>query len=136
LSNTRHGKNPGEQIMAIVPLNSFADVQRFIDQTLSQNNEQGGVKFSPHKAFWTSLTYDDFVNGNVPNVSDPKTGNPIPILVKGNSAQSNLIAALQGSGPIFGPGSKIGRMPANGPIFFSTDQINSIAAWIDNGCPQ
>jgi hypothetical protein len=29
-----------------------------------------------------------------------------------------------------------GRMPANGPPFFSDDDIATIAAWIDNGCPQ
>lgn len=122
--------------MAITPLNSFADVQQFISQILTQNNEQGGVNFSPHKAFWNALSYDQFVNGNVPHVSDPTTGNPMPVLVKGNSAQSNLILALQGSGPIFGPGGTIERMPGNGPPFFTADQINSIAAWIDNGCPQ
>lgn len=122
--------------MAVTPLNSFADVQQFITQILSQNHEQGPVPFSPHKAFWNTLTYDQFVNGNVPGVRAPGTGNPMPILVKGNSAQSNLILALQGSGPIFGPDGAIGQMPANGPPFFSPDQIASIAAWIDSGCPQ
>jgi len=121
--------------MAITPLHSFAAVQSFISQLLSQNKEQGGVGFSPHKAFWKTLTYDQFVNGNVPGVSDPNTGKPIPILVKGNSAQSNLILALQGIGPIFGP-AQFGQMPANGPPFFSADEIASIAAWIDSGCPQ
>jgi hypothetical protein len=122
--------------MTITPLNSFADVQQFINQVLSQNGEQGGVPNSPHKAFWSTLTYDQFVNGNVPGVTDPNTGNPMPILVKGNSAQSNLILALQGDGPIFGPNGAIGQMPANGPPFFSADQVSSIAAWIDKGCPQ
>ena len=86
--------------MAVTPLNSFVDVQRFIDQILTQNNEQGDIPNSPHKAFWSTLTYDRFVNGNVPGVTDPNTGNPMPILIKGNSAQSNLILSLQGSGPI------------------------------------
>lgn len=121
--------------MATSPLNSFADVQQFIAQILSQNNEQGAVPFSPHKAFWTSLTYEQFVDGNVPGVTDPNTGNPMPILVKGNSTQSNIILALQGGGPIFGPDGAIGKMPANGPPFFSADQIASIATWIDKGCP-
>jgi hypothetical protein len=121
--------------MAITPLNSFADVQKFITQVLSQNNELGGAQFAPHKAFWNNLTYDQFVNGSVPGVSDPSTGNPVPILMKGSSAQSNIILALQGSGP-FNPGGSFEQMPANGPPYFSPDQINSIAAWIDNGCPQ
>src|ERR1700692_4434656 len=84
----------------------------------------------------TSLTYDQFVNGNVPGVTDPTTNLPMPVLVKGNSANSNLIMALQGIGAAFGPDSEIGQMPANGPPFFTADQIASIAAWIDNGCPQ
>jgi hypothetical protein len=121
--------------MAITPLNSFADVQAFIDQVLSQNGEQSGLGFSPHKAFWDNLTYDQFVNGSVPGVSDPDTGQPMPILVKGNSAQSNIILALQGSGPAFGP-NQFGQMPANGPPYFTADQIASIAMWIDSGCPQ
>jgi hypothetical protein len=122
--------------MDITPLNSFLAVQQFIDQILSQNEEQGGLRFAPHKAFWTALSYDQFVNGDVPGVSDPNTGDPIPILLKGNSAQSNLILALQGSGPLFGSGGSINQMPANGPPFFTSDQINSIAAWIDQGCPE
>jgi hypothetical protein len=122
--------------MTMTPLNSFADVQQFISQALSQNNEQDAVPFSPDKAFWSALTYDQFVNGNVPGVTDPNTGNPMPILVKGNSVQSNLILALQGGGPLFGPNGAIGQMRANGPPYFSEDQIASIAAWIDKGCPQ
>jgi len=127
--------------MAITLLNSFLDVQNFIDQILTQNGEQGGVPSSPHKAFWRTLTYDQFVGGNVPgNVTD-QNGQPIPILVKGNSAISNLILSLQGQGPIFGPDGSIERMPANadppgGPPFFTADQIASIAAWIDKGCPK
>jgi hypothetical protein len=122
--------------MAITPLNSFADIQNFIDGVLAQNGEQGGVPHSPHKAFWRTLNYDQFLTGNVPGVTDPNTGQPMPILVKGKSAESNLILSLQGQGPIFGPDGPIGQMPANGPPFFTADQIASIAAWIDNGCPE
>jgi hypothetical protein len=121
--------------MAITSLNSFADVQQFIKRILIQNGEQGGVAGAPHKGFWSTLSYNDFVNGNVPGVTDPDTGAPMPILVKGNAAQSNLILALQGTGPIFGADGAYGQMPANGPPFFSDDQINSIGAWINNGCP-
>ncbi len=122
--------------MAITPLNSFAEVQQFITQILTQNGEQGGVGTSPHKAFWNTLSYDEFVNGNVPGVTDPNTGKPMPILVKGDSSRSNLIFSLLGLGPIFGSNGAIGQMPANGPPFFTCDQVLSIAAWIDNGCPK
>jgi hypothetical protein len=122
--------------VAIKKLDHYADVQQFIASILTANNQ--GWTHSPHKNFWETMTYDQFVNGNVPHVSDPDTGSPMPILVKGNSAQSNLIMSLRGTaGTAFDPTtSSIGRMPANGPPFFTDDQINSIADWIDRGCPQ
>lgn len=122
---------------AVTPLNSFAEVQNFITQVLTQNGEASGVATSPHGSFWTTLSYQDFVTGNVPHVTDPNSGQPIPILVKGDSAHSNLILSLQGKGPLFDPvvGS-IGQMPANGPPMFTDQQIASIAAWIDAGCPE
>jgi hypothetical protein len=124
----------GENTMAITPLGSFAAVQQFITQVLTQNGDIGKLGGSPHGAFWNT-TYNQFVTGNVPNVDDPNTGQPMPILVNGNSAQSNLIIALLGIGPIFGGNGPIGQMPEGGTPF-TLDQIKSIAAWIDNGCPQ
>ncbi|MEP7342381.1 MAG: hypothetical protein ABI977_31935 [Acidobacteriota bacterium] len=114
-------------------LTSFAQVQAFITQVLQQNQEAGGVADSPHKAFWSTLSYQDFVSGNVPYV-DP----PMPILVKGDSKSSNIILALQGAiGTPFDPSTgSIGQMPANGPPFFTADQIQEIADWIDAGCPE
>ena len=122
--------------MAITPINSFADLQSFLDQVLTQNGELDDTTGSPHKRFWRNLTYAQFVTGSVPGVSDPNTGQPMPILVKGNSANSNLILALSGQGPIFGANGAFGQMPADGPPFFTADQIASVAAWIDKGCPQ
>jgi hypothetical protein len=120
--------------MATTPLNSFAALQQFMTQIVAQNNETAELGTSPHKAFWSDMTYDQFTSGNIPKVFDPK-GNPMPILVKGHSAQSNLIMALQGTGPIFGPTGAYDQMPPKGPKFTS-DQINSIANWIDAGCPE
>jgi hypothetical protein len=120
--------------MSITQLNSFSDVQNFFDQVLTQNAELDDAKGSVHHAFWRNLSYDQFVNGSVPNVSDPNTGQPVPILVKGDSKKSNLILALLGQG-IF-DGSDFSQMPADGPPFFTADQVASIAAWIDKGCPQ
>jgi hypothetical protein len=95
------------------------------------------VAGAPHKAFWATMPYDDFVNGAVPGVQDPNTGGPLPILVKGNSAKSNLILSLQGNGPLFDPNTgAFGQMPANGPPMFTGDQIQQIADWIDAGCPE
>jgi hypothetical protein len=123
--------------MAPMALNSFSDVQQFITKVLSDNGEMGDVPGSPHKAFWNTSTYDQFVDGAVPGVTDPTTGQPISILIKGDSAHSNLILSLQGKGPLFDPTTgSFGQMPANGPPMFTDDQIKSIANWIDVGCPK
>jgi len=118
-------------------LNTFEDVKVFIDKVLTDIHKIGGVKFSPHGAFWNDLSYEEFVNGNVPGVQDPNTGAGILILQKGRSAESTLILSLQGKGPLFDPISgAFPRMPANGPPYFSTEQIAEIADWIDRGCPK
>lgn len=119
-------------------LNNFKDVQAFITNVMEENKVEGAPPpKSPHKAFWLSLTYEDFTTGNVPGVKDPVTGSPIPILTVGNAATSNLIQALRGEGPLFDPKTgAFGRMPANTQPPFSPAQIDEIAGWIDNGCPQ
>ena len=112
-------------------LTSFAEVQQFITSVLTQNGQMGDVANAPHAAFWNTMTYQQFTTGNVPNINPS-----VPILVVGDSANSNLIQALQGVGPLFGPNGSYGQMPADGPPFFTQDQIDSIAAWIDAKCPQ
>ena len=118
-------------------IKSYAELQNFIQNVLVANQEDGGVASAPHAGFWMTLSYTDFVNGNVPGVTDTANGNPIPILTKGNSAQSNLVLSLQGKGPLFDPNTgTFGPMPANGPPMFTDAQIKEIADWIDAGCPQ
>ncbi len=116
-------------------LKSFAEVQAFITKVLTDNSDIGKVQNAPHDAFWNQLTYDQFVNGNVPGVTDLNTGAPIPILVKGKSSSSNIILSLQGKG-LFDPQTgEFPRMPEGGTPF-TQEQINQIADWIDAGCPQ
>src|ERR1700693_5003041 len=110
-------------------LTSFKDVQAFF------SNFNPG---KPHFAFWNTMTYDNFVNGNVPNVTDPTTNQPIPILTKGNGAKSNIIYALLGTaGPLWDPNNPQGfnRMPRGGP-YFSDTQIQELSDWITAGCPE
>jgi hypothetical protein len=114
--------------MAGSTLNSFAAVQAFLTQVITQNGND--ISGAPHKAFWNT-TYSQFITGNIPNVSPP-----VRILIPGNSAQSNIIMALRGQGPLFGPSGTYGEMPADGPPFFATAQVDEIAGWIDAGCPE
>ena len=102
------------------------------------NNEEIDSENALHGTFWNTLSYDEFVNGNVPGIEDPNTGQPMPILMKGNAAQSNIILALQGApGTPFDPNTgAFGKMPADGPPFFTVDQIQPIAYWIDACSPE
>ncbi|MEJ0037748.1 MAG: hypothetical protein WDO68_17020 [Gammaproteobacteria bacterium] len=117
------------------PIVNYAQLGKYIDSLLSANNQL--PVGPPHRGFWNTLGYDDFVNGNVPNVRDPATHQPMKILVVGDSKSSNLIHALRGTpGTAFDPDTgAFGMMPANGPPFFTPEQIAPVAAWIDAGCP-
>jgi hypothetical protein len=118
-------------------LKTYADVQAFITGILENNKKEGAPPpKSPHGPFWATLTYEQFCDGTVPGVKDPATGKAIPLLTIGNARTSALILALKGEGPLFGPGGPFGQMPAGGATKFTTDQIQSIAAWIDAGCPE
>lgn len=122
--------------MATVKLNSYAEVQKFISDVMIQN---GSIATNaPHKNFWQSLTYDQFVNGNVPGVKDPTSQQPMRILIPGNAKVSNIILALQGAPEtLFDPNTgDFGIMPADGTVPFTAEQIASIADWIDRNCPQ
>ena len=105
-------------------LNSYADVQTFFDDFISANNID--IDDAPHGAFWNTLSYDDFVNGDVPGVAGVK------ILISGNSADSNLVKILKG--PLTVGGQTFRRMPGGGP-FMTSDMIASLADWIDRDCP-
>lgn len=115
-------------------LNSYEDVKNHLNQILTANDQMGATQFAPHGDWWNSMTYEEFVSGNVPG--DIGSDQPMPILVRGNSAQSNIVMALQGTaGTPFDPETgSIGQMPASGPLF-TKDQIQPLADWIDAGCP-
>jgi hypothetical protein len=111
-------------------LTSFAAVQQFLNDFV-QNN-QITIGSADHAAFWNT-TYDDFINGNVPTVQDPNTGNPVPILNKINGKYdgptSNIVTVLAGTNASFP------QMPKGGP-YMSSDQIQEISDWISAQCPK
>jgi hypothetical protein len=118
-------------------IKSFKELQDYISQIMEANTKPGPPLVSPHHAFWKTMNYEEFTTGNVPGVIDPDTKNPVSILVKGDSANSNLILALKGEGPLFDASrGKFGRMPAGGLPFFTAENITEIAGWIDTGCPE
>ena len=111
-----------------MPLNSFPEVQAFITQVMTDLGFD--ATFAPHDNFWSTLSYEQFVDGNVPGINPA-----MKILIKGDSSQSAIVQALRGQGP-FAPGKTYPRMPYGGPPFFSDLQIKEIADWIDAGCPR
>lgn len=112
-------------------LGSYAEVQTFIKGVMTQLGAD--ATFAPHEEFWGTLSYQQFVEGDVPGIAPP-----VKILVKGNASASAIIDALKGIGLFTrpAPGGRFRRMPAGGPPFFSDEQIKEIADWIDAGCPE
>ena len=115
-------------------LANFAAVQAFFNNFINANNID--IAGAPHGAFWMT-SYNNFVGGNVPNVADPNTGNPIPILSKGDGQHSNIVYAMAGTpGTLWDSNNPegFGQMPVGGP-FFSAAQIQELSDWITAGCP-
>jgi hypothetical protein len=112
--------------MAGPTLNTYADVQKYLnDLVTALGCNIGG---SPHKAFWNNMTYQQFTTGAVPSVR----GNWL-VLQIGSPDTSNIIMALRGVAPF--DGSTFNQMPADGPPFATPDQIQPLADWIQNNCP-
>lgn len=105
---------------------TYAEVQALLDASIGGAEAEIGA----HRAFWRGIARDQFVTKRVFG----KT-----VVVPGDSGSSNLIKALRGEDP-FGsdigtPGATIARMPARMDPMPACD-IDSIAAWIDAGCPE
>ncbi len=142
--NHDHGKpKHAPHVQANVPgADNWPQIQAFLVQIFTAdvvggtNAEDDAAQNAPHADFWKTMTYSQFVKGNVPGVNDP-TGAALPILVVGNSQKSNIVMALLGSsGSIFDPNSgAIGQMPANFPAI-TPAAVQRLAKWIDAGCPQ
>ncbi len=125
-------------------INSYAEFQQYLTGILTANisqstgnPEETDAANAPHGTFWNDLTYDQFINGPVPGVQDPNTGQPMPVLVQWDPDTSNIIMALRGTpGSPFDPNSgAFGQMPGDGPPFLTEAQIDPIADGITRKCP-
>jgi hypothetical protein len=114
--------------MAMATFNNYADVQNGLDAFVS--NAGVNISGAPHGAFWQNFTYTQFTTGDIPNVT---RGGPWPVLVCGDSANSNIIQILKGIGQA---AKNFGQMPRPRPPYpGQPDLIAALAAWIDAGCP-
>jgi hypothetical protein len=114
-------------------------LRAYINGILKQNKLADGVADAPHQNFWDKLNYREFTTGHVPGV-DSGPNAPYRILIVGDGANSNIVMALQGKGPLFNKDNgEFGRMPANadppGMPYFTDAQIQPIIDWINKGCP-
>jgi hypothetical protein len=110
------------------PIQSYAELQTYMNNMITLYGTS--ISSAPHHAFWNTLTYEQFTTGNVPGVNPP-----VKILEVGNGTGSNIVQALQGVGPLFGPNGRIGQMPADGTGPWTAEQIQPLIAWIDANCP-
>jgi hypothetical protein len=119
-----------------MPLTSYAEVQQFITNALKANGSYGLTADAKclHHNFWETMSYNDFTTGNIPGGITDNNGNPIRILIPGNSAGSALTQALLGTGIADPNTGAVNQMP-DATTKFTAQQINEIAAWIDANCP-
>ncbi len=109
--------------------NNYADVQAGLTGFVNQSGVN--VAGAPHGAFWQNMDYTQFTTGDMPL---PSQDGLWPILVIGNSAESNIVQILEGTGAA---AQKFGRMPRPRPPYDpeQSDLITALAAWIDASCP-
>jgi hypothetical protein len=119
------------------PINTYADVIKLLSDFDAQRTPPVDIEVSPHGDFWSALSEQQFLTGNVPGATDD-AGNPIRICIPGNGADSPLVQALRGTpGSIFDPETgSIGRMPADGGPFMDDACIQAIADWISAQPPE
>ena len=54
---------------------NFQQLKEFVNSVLTQNNQIGAVAGSPHRAFWSSLSYQQFTTGKLPaSIASPDFG--------------------------------------------------------------
>lgn len=104
-------------------ITSYSAFTTYIDNILNANNNNIGG--APHGAFWDNMTEDAFLTGNVPGIPDA-----VRVCIPGNGRGSNIVQALQGVGMF--SGTPYQQMPADGPPYFTDDQIQPIIDWIDS----
>jgi hypothetical protein len=109
-------------------LTNYAQVQAALNTFVQQAGVTPGQ--APHGAFWNSLTYEQFITGNVPNVNVPHSWK---ILEVGHPESSNIIQILSGMGDAY---NDYGQMPQPNPPYDpeQTTLIGQLSEWIKNGC--
>jgi hypothetical protein len=95
----------------------FAGMQATLDAIADNANADVDGGGCPHKRFWRGMTRDQFVKGEVPNISIMGVTYHIPIVNSANPLDSWLLKVLLGSITVTeGQNSAtINQMPDGGP---------------------
>jgi hypothetical protein len=127
---------------------TFAKVQSYLNAILRAPDPQGDIGNSPHGTFWNSMSYSEFITGNVPGGQRTEcNGRPTPIIDQKNPEQSPLYVILTDRNgfcampkmPEFGPfiddPGYATTLPDGTPI--TGDEIRQgILEWLTNGFPE
>lgn len=105
-------------------LNNYADVQRALNDFC--NHVGVDPTAAPHGDFWNTMSYNDFVTGDIPRFKGVK------VLVVGDAANSNIIQILKGIGE---QADNYGAMPPGVPENQKADIIATLSDWIVRKCP-
>ena len=125
-----------------------------VQEYLSRFAALGTIGASPHKAFWKSkivsgvpvpITYSEFVNGTVPNVT--YRGSPIPIVWKDFPLLSPLFLILAESAGYGGIDQMIPGGPhltdpgmtitlSSGTTVTGAKVLDDLGVWLQNGLPE
>jgi hypothetical protein len=116
----------------------YADILDYL--TAIMKKEKNPIDDSPHGEWWSGLSHDDFVNGQVPNVG-------VPIMDSSNPLQSAFYVILTNTSGYQG----IPQMPDGGPYITDADYsatlpdgtaisgatiAANIKSWLEGGFPE
>jgi hypothetical protein len=116
----------------------YADILNYL--TAIMNKESNPIGDSPHGEWWSNLSYNDFVTGQVHNLGVPimNSGTPLQsafyvILTNTNGYQG--MPQMPDGGPYITDQNYSAKLPDGTTITGATIAAN-IQSWLSNGFPE
>jgi hypothetical protein len=117
----------------------YADILNYL--TAIMNKETNPIGDSPHGEWWSSLSHDEFVNGQVPNLgvpimdsSNPLQSNFYVILTNTNGLQDQGFPQMPDGGPYITDANYTATLP-NGQTISGAQIAANMQSWLTNGFP-
>ncbi len=116
----------------------YADILNYL--TAIMNEGKNSINDSPHGEWWSGLSYNDFITGQVPNLgvnimdsSSPLQSAFYLILINTNGYQG--MPQMPGGGPYITDQNYSAKLPDGTTISGPTIQAN-IQSWLSNDFPE